>query len=105
MKRRAFLAAGAGVAAAAALPLAALARVAPAAPPLPIFWSDGVHDDAAGLQALIDGRPVLRARDGVVLNVPGPAWELPPGGRHLTRSMLTIRRPGGGTFDFGGSLL
>jgi hypothetical protein len=28
-----------------------------------ILWGDGVHDDAAALQALIDGRAVVR-RDG-----------------------------------------
>lgn len=32
-----------------------------------ILWGDGVHDDAAALQALIDGRSVIR-RDGSIFH-------------------------------------
>lgn len=34
-----------------------------AVPPRLVLWGDGIHDDAAALQALIDGKDVVR-RDG-----------------------------------------
>lgn len=76
LSRRSFLrgalAAPAVVAAASLMPVRAIERLL-----IPRLWGDGVHDDTAALQAVLDGRPywygglLMRAPAGVVLMPPG----------------------------------
>jgi hypothetical protein len=79
MKRRAFFQILAGAAIAPVLPKIALAM------PAPFLWGDGIHDDSAALQALIDGAVVefsehVTPRGGWVaenvLQVPGGRFYL-----------------------------
>src|SRR5690242_8948130 len=51
ISRRTFFGGAIALAAASALPLSAFAE------PVPLICGDGVHDDTAGLQALLDGKP------------------------------------------------
>lgn len=59
MNRRSFLrgliAAPAIVAAGSLMPIRSIERFL-----LPTLWGDGVHDDSAAIQALIDGKPYIK---------------------------------------------
>ena len=57
LSRRSFLGGALAVAGAAALPSVAWASV-------PTIHGDGIHDDTAGLQALLDGKPFRVAGNG-----------------------------------------
>jgi hypothetical protein len=63
--------------------------------PLPIMWGDGIHDDSAAFQALIDGRPVER-RDGIATEIDqsaGPAILLAAAGHYSVANLII---PSGG---------
>lgn len=53
LSRRSFLGGALVLAAATAVPAHALKALGP----LPVIYGDGIHDDTAGLQAAIDGKP------------------------------------------------
>jgi hypothetical protein len=86
LSRRGFLTgmvAVAAVTAAAALPLPSFASV-------PTLWGDGEHDDTEALQALLDGKPIIR--DGVLLEPDGHGIRL-IGGVYQVSDTLHIRTP------------
>lgn len=65
----------------------ALARVMP---DVPTLWGDGIHDDAPGLQALFDRKPVTIMRDEIVVQRAGIVRV--EGGRFLLRKHGLVLR-------------
>lgn len=86
ISRRSFLGGVLSVAAATALPNMALAEV-------PVIYGDGRHDDWAGLQAMLDGRP-FRAADGAAMVLRGePAGAFIAGGHfRVSRTLMMTNR-------------
>lgn len=84
MNRRGFLKAIFAGAAAIAVPVSAINLVAPK---LFRLRGDGLHDDTAALQALIDGKPVIAPngteirREGNVIYIPAGTYHLGPSTR------------------------
>jgi hypothetical protein len=85
ISRRAFLGGAIALAAATVVPVEAIKALAP----LPQIVGDGVHDDTAGLQALIDGEPVLIGAEVVTAEHGAITLQ---GGVYLISSPLVINR-------------
>ena len=83
-----------------------VAKVGQAFPLPPILWGDGVHDDTAALQALIDGE-IVEFADRTIAD--GCGWiedvlHLPKA-IYRTSEALQLRNPSDQIYDFGGSRL
>jgi hypothetical protein len=47
-------------------------RFFPGWSPMPTLYGDGIHDDSAALQALVDGREVYSVYDAQIIRAPSP---------------------------------
>ena len=85
LSRRCFLRGTIAVAAAVTMPMAAVSEMF-----RPLLIGDGVHDDTAALQALLDGDPVDILNDGIRL-LRSEGLELQGGVYRLTRTIVLRR--------------
>lgn len=83
LSRRGFLIGMAAVGAVASLPFDAVAGI-------PVIVGDGVHDDTAALQALLDGKDVIK--DGFLLTRPAGGGVILRDGVFRTTDALRITR-------------
>ena len=88
MNRRGFL--GAMLAAAASPAIVRASSLMPIYTPPLVLWGDGIHDDTAALQALMDGKKVKRLFPGVAEAVGVSGGLLLSGGVFLVSNTITL---------------
>lgn len=87
LSRRSFLGGALVLAVATQLPGAALARSE-----VPWLWGDGMHDDTAGLQAMLDGKPVYVVKDREVITAAEGQPISFSGGQYRISETIVFRR-------------